>query len=117
MAEGLVALKFSSLQVGDVGQWVEQAVSDPGQLDPIPSSDTCESPTVEQGPWKKCQIKDRRYKRSFFSFLGLSFFLCQMGGINALSSNGAARLTWPWMRRCFITVKCCAQMSNASNLL
>lgn len=48
---------------------------------PIPSSDTCEIPTLEQEPWKKHRIKDRRSKRSLFLFLGLSFLLCKMGRI------------------------------------
>lgn len=58
----LLALGFSSLGVGGMGQRVRQVVSGHGKLSPIPSSDTCKIPALEQGPWKEHQIEDRRYK-------------------------------------------------------
>lgn len=48
---------------------------------PIPSSDTCKTPTLEQEPWKKHRIEDRRFIISLFLLLGLSLLLCKMGRI------------------------------------
>lgn len=43
-----------------MGQRVRQAVSDHGKLSPIPSSDTCKIPALEQGPCKEHRLEDRR---------------------------------------------------------